>query len=368
MVGGWVPYWQASAGTSQAKKRISVLDQISPFAYEVQQNGTLKDQFKVKDEQWTDLAVLCRQQNKLLIPTLSWHSTVQMHAVLSDATKRNEHIDTIMALVRSNCLAGININYENIASADRRGFMIFIEKLSTLLHAEDRLLHLTLGARTSDTSTGYIYPKNEATIISRIKSIAKTYISPADSVTVSLSPGTGVEAKEYKELIARCADQIILMGYDEWGIPFNHSVNYRTRNYYVSFCSNHWVEQVIKYALTFIPPAKLVLAAPCYGLEFAITHHPTGEISIKKVKSHLYTSAQQMSTTLGIAPQRTPGGELSMCYTHEAGEKRYVVYADHATIKDKINLIKKYGLKGIYFFALYGSEDDRLWSHLRRKR
>jgi len=69
-----------------------------------------------------------------------------------------------------------------------------------------------------------------------------------------------------------------------------------------------------------------------------------------------------------MKPIRTPGGEMSISYKHESGEKRYVVYADHQTVKDKISLIKKYKLKGIFFFALYGYEDDRLWNLLKQKR
>jgi len=67
MVGGWVPYWQPKTGTRLAKKRISQLDQISPFAYEVQSDRSIKNTFKWKQSIWNDLGDLIHRIISLIV-------------------------------------------------------------------------------------------------------------------------------------------------------------------------------------------------------------------------------------------------------------------------------------------------------------
>lgn len=348
MVGGWVPYWTPKAGPATTTKYLNVIDQVSPFAYEVQADGSLKDNFSNHAENWQNLAKQCVTSQKLLIPCISWHNTQQMHALLPDAKKRAQHIDTIMALVRENSLAGININYEHIHPKDRPAYTDFLEELSKRLHAKNRLLHITLDGRTGDGRVQVIDPLSDI---------------PTE---VSLSSEQKEQAEKYKECIARCADQVIIMAYDEWGTPYNRRSSYRNKRYYVAHASNQWVEQVIQYALTFIPNYKLVIAAPTYGLEFIITHNSPTEISIKKKRTVHYDKAQELISKRRLVPKRTPGGEMSLTYRKD-GKTHYVVYSDAQTIKDKIDLVKKYDLKGIYLFAIYGNEDENIWKLFEKR-
>lgn len=337
MVGGWVPYWRSKAGTTVVHNHLNLFDQISPFAYQVQKDGSIKDTFKPNHVQWQKLSVTCSKHMKLLIPTLSWHATRELHAVLSDKKKRDLHIKRIMNLISSNNLAGININYEQISPHDRNSFLTFLEDLSRKLHDTYKLLHLTLEARTSDTTTHIINQQR--------------YTSQKNS--------------RFKTLIARCCDQIIIMGYDEWSIPHNKRADYHKKKYYASQACNEWLEQVIKYTLTFIPPEKFVLGIQTYGTEFILNSTFRG-ITAKKENSTRFTRAQRIARLHNKKPQRTPCGELSFTYINKNGEKRYVVYYDAHTVKDKINLIKKYKLKGIYLFAVYGTEDKNIWPLLEQ--
>ncbi len=335
MVGGWVPYWKPKEGTATAIKHLAILDQVSPFAFEVQADGTLKDTFNKYKKEWQNLAVQCMEKQKLLIPTISWHSAQQIHTILPDTKKRAQHIQSIMDLVRDNALAGININYENMQSHDRKPYMAFIEELSQRLHAEHRLLHITLEARTSDTTVTF---------------------QEEIQINASYCP----EIESYKECLARCADQVIVMAYDEWDKPYNRRTTHRNKRYYVAHTSNQWVEQVIQYALSFIPSYKLVIGAPTYGIEFTITHTSPTSITCKKKRSVLHKTTQELIYQKKLSPKRTPGGEMSLTYRDES-KTHYVIYPDAHTIKDKINLATQYDLKGLYLFAIYGNEDENMW-------
>ena len=64
-----------------------------------------------------------------------------------------------------------------------------------------------------------------------------------------------------------------------------------------------------------------------------------------------------------IKPTRTGGGELSFTYKTTFDE-RYVCYLDAQAVKDKIDLVKAYRLKGISIFTVTGNEDPHVWSML----
>lgn len=129
MVGGWIPYWKAKSAIATVNRHLELFDQLSPFAYEVQKDGSIKNRFSNKYSPF----ILRNNQKKVLIPTISWHITEQLHTILSNKKKRSLHIQYIMNLIRSNNLSGININYELIAPYDREHFMAFIENLSRKL-------------------------------------------------------------------------------------------------------------------------------------------------------------------------------------------------------------------------------------------
>ena len=336
MVGGWVPYWRPKTGIGVVKQHAQLFDQMSPFGYEVQKGGIIRDSFKRHTQAWNDLAKTCRAHDMLLIPTITWRTKEEIYEVLSDTKKREAHIDAIIDLVKRNYLAGININYEKIGYRDLGGYIAFIEKVSEKLHAEGRLLHMTLEPLTADTTIRLQrYPRSQRRI----------------------SP----QRKLYKETIARCCDQIVLMAYDYWNIPAWNYADYYKMNYYASQAPNEWVEQVIDYALSFIPSYKLVLGIPTYGQQFSVTPREGGHPLVNKEKSIRYPQAKWLLKKHSIAPQRTPGGELSFTYTDSNGKTNYIVYMDAKAVKDKIDLAKKYNLKGIYFFAIYGKEDPAIW-------
>ena len=355
MVGGWVHYGRCEKGISTVKHHRHLFDQLSPFSYEVNKRGTIWDPFKRKHVYWQDLHKLCRQYGITFVPTIWWTETKAMHEVLSQKEKRAAHIQQILDIVTTNEFDGININYERVSNDDRNDFLSFVETLSTKLHARGLLLYLTIGGRTGDNTIGIIYPhekKKKHPVQAQFKKL----------VHVSLNPGKGKDAERFKRVFSECCDQVIVMGYDEWGRPYKHSAEHLKNKYYYSHSSNQWVEQIIQYHLTFIPPEKLVLGLPTYGLEFKINNQD-GTLSFKKTRNITYPIATELAHARRIKPTRTAGGELSFTYKTTFDE-RYVCYLDAQAIKEKIDLVKAYRLKGISIFTVTGNEDPHLWNML----
>ena len=374
IVGAYVPYWKCAQGTHTIKTHIAHLDQISPFSFEVNGNGSILNKFKRTSMYWSDLKALCNKKKIPFVPTIYWTDTEKMHNILSDKRKREFHIQSIMDTVIRNGYDGININYERVCSHDREHYVAFMRALAEKLHARKLVLHTSIGGRTSDHTIAYRYPYEPLTehVIRKPKSFAEHANKKPRQSHISLNPGTGEKGKAYKKMLAECCDQVHFMGYDEWGKPYLHDDKHFKDEYFVSHSSHQWIEQMLEYALTFIPAHKLVIGVPTYGIEFAVLHPKNAKpskkgLSLKKRRSLYYPTARDTARTHHAKPKRTAGGELCYLYNNH-GERRYVVYLDGNGIKEKIALAKKYGIKGLYLFTVTGNEDPAMWDVLRDRR
>ena len=372
MLGGWVPYWRADSAVTATKIYWDMLDQISPFSLEVDEHGTIKNPFRGRARLWQDVQDRAKKEKKLFVPTIFWTKTGNMHNIFSNKAKRDDHIRQIMDMVLKNNFDGININYEKVSGDSREAYLQFLQKLAQELHSRGLVLYTSIGGRTGDNTIGVLGPGDYARI-HKLKPIQKNRINhkaidneKGKKLVTSLNPGTGETAARYKKIIEQCCDQIHVMGYDEWGKPYKRSKDHLKNNYFMSHASNQWIEQILQYLLTFVPSHKIVLGVPTYGLEYAILHRHDGDKYTKKRRNVKYYEALKLAETHKVKPLRTAGGELSFMYKTDH-EQRYVCFLDAQSIKDKIDLAKKYGIKGLYLFTINGEMDKSLLPLLHKE-
>lgn len=333
---GWIPYWQKFQGCETVKSKLNFFNELSPFAFEVKSDGSLINTLKINESPWTDLLPKAGDSKILILPTILWTDSKTIHTILNSAAARKRHIRDIIHLIETKNFDGIDIDYEGKDASDKDIFSVFITELSCALKAKGYYLSCTVEAKTADD------PPNGW---QQTRAMAW--------------------ANDFSILNKYC-DEIRIMAYDQ---PFQTKGAKEWQDDseypYAANADILWVEKVIKYALQKIAPEKIVLGIPTYGWEFTIKG-TSKNWSYKRFKSTTYPQAVELAKSYSMIPKRDHSGELSFIYQKET-ENYLDYFPDGESIRQKIQLAKKYRLGGIVFFKLDGLEDKKMWESLKEE-
>ncbi|MHB8125233.1 MAG: glycosyl hydrolase family 18 protein [Desulfitobacteriaceae bacterium] len=150
--------------------------------------------------------------------------------VLNDPVIRQRHVQAIVNKVSQMNYEGIDIDYENLFVRDREVFVVFLQELKTALSGLNKVLVVTVHAKTDPTGIW-----------------------------------SGAEAHDYV-VIGQSADIVRIMGYDfHWQGSTPGSI-----------APADWVEAVLAYAVSVIPRNKIELGIPTYGYDWPQGQSATG--------------------------------------------------------------------------------------------
>jgi spore germination protein YaaH len=350
----WIPYWRKTEGASSTLANLSSVTQISPFAYELQTDGSIKNVLKIDEEPWTTLIAEAKKKKVKVYPSiLSYpHNEKEkniQYLLLAQKKKRQAHVKEIVALVKKNKFDGIDIDYEAKLAETGPYFSIFLTELSTALHKDKKQLICTIEARTPPESR---YATTSKAVLSRVE-----------------------YANDYK-VIGKVCDQVRIMAYDQTGDDANLEIQNKNKgNAYKPVADIEWIKKVISHALWDIPAKKIILGVATYGYKYELISQ-TGTTSFKysRIGSMNYTYADELAKSLNIVPTRNTAGELNFGYATSTGVdgqplgslKQYLVwYSDSVAIADKIRIAKLYKLGGVAVFKVDGGNDPKLWDVLK---
>lgn len=350
----WIPYWRKTEGASSTIKNLSKLTQISPFAFELQADGTIKNALKFDDEPWITLVTEAKKKKLKVYPSiLSYpHNENEKYAfylLMAQRKTRIAHEKEIVALVKKYNVDGIDIDYEAKTAETRLYFSAFLTELATLLHKNKKQLICTVEARTPPESR---YATTSQVVLSKVE-----------------------YSNDYK-VIGKVCDQVRIMAYDQAGDD-RQLVNQNTSNgdSYKPVADINWVEKIATLALRDIPAKKIILGIPTYGYKYEII--PATATSTQKysrIGSMNFNYADELAKSLKITPTRNSAGEISFTYStstdingNQLGSyKQYLVwYSDAIAIADKIRIAKLYKLGGVVIFKVDGGNDPNLWNVLK---
>ncbi len=355
--GGWIPFWKKLEGAVEVNNHLLFVDEISPFSYEVNPNGTLIDKMKIKQGFWPDWLLSVRNLNVKVIPSIALFKGAQMQKMLSNYKTRQNHIKQIAAMAKNPRFDGVDIDYENKNPETKIYFSAFIKELSFALHAQKKLLSCTVEPRTPWDSLGPDAAKN-----SYIKSSYAT---------------------DYAVLNKYC-DQVRIMAYDQGRVDVVLNKTKGQIQPYAPVADPEWVEKVLAEVLKSVSPQKVMLGIPTYGYEYNVTFK-NGVYSYSRIRALNYPAAMNLAKNANAAPQRNSAGELSFVYqnstpslfqaavsvaigqpaTGQTASGKLVWFTDASAIQDKINLAKKYNLRGVVFFKFDGGADPAFWDNIK---
>lgn len=276
------------------------LTYLSIFAYPVRSDGSLEE---IADERLIELARKNRVAPMMVIANItngSFDSDIA-HSLLTDEAVQERLIENIFNVLRSKNYFGLDVDLEYLYPDDREAYNRFLRRMAGLLHQEGYILTTAIAPKTSGEQEGLLY-----------------------------------EAHDYP-VHGEVVDHVILMTY-EWGYLWSEAM---------PVAPIDKVEEVISYAVTVIPPERILMGVPNYGYDFNVPR-------IEEVPATLITNYEAIEIAkkhLG----RIEFDEEAMSpffQYYENGQLREVHFEDARSIRAKIFLMREYDLGGLSFWTL----------------
>lgn len=368
-VSGWIPYWRAATGTQDTLPNLKALTTVHPFVFSVNGLGQVVPLEDLSQEPWASFIAEAKRQNVRVIPTVMWSDGAVMHKILSNQTTRIALEDEITAIVYANDFDGIDLDFEGKWAETKPYFSTFL-----------RGLYQRMGKK-------WVY----CTIESR---------TPIDSRYEGTPPaGAGVYANDFVEINKYC-DRVQIMTYDQGAIDVR--LNRARAAPYIPVSDPGWVEKVIELAAKDIPKRKLVIGIPTYGYEFSVSPLTQYGFRYERLWAFNPRYATDLAAQLGIEPVRNAAGELSFIYKADVKKKtnkpdksesitqgglapaatlysqaalaaqfkppfNVVWWSDASAVKDKIDLAKRLGVRGVAIFKLDGGQAPGFWDVVKNR-
>ncbi len=364
---GWLPYWREASSTMDVLPHLGQLTEVNPFGYIVQKDGTVMDAMGIADEPWKSLIIAAKAKKVRVVPTVMWSDTSAIHRILSDATARVQLEDDIAALAVREGFDGIDIDFEGKSADDKNYFSTFLKGLYKRMGK--KWLMCTIESRTPVSSRYDGTPPKNA----------------------------GVYANDWVQIGKYC-DRVRFMTYDQQTI--DQKLNAAALSApYVPVADGKWVEKAIRLAMQTVPKNKIVIGIATYGYEWEVTPLTESGYRYDKLWAFNPRYATELAAKIGSTIQRNSAGELSFSYVPQiqlppppkadqqlsdvtpvpvplqtanpaavvlaTASFNIVWWSDAQAIKQKIDLAKRLGIRGVAVFKLDGGEDQAMWQYFK---
>ena len=220
-----------------------------------------------------------------------------IHGMLENEEGKERLMEELLAEMRRSSFSGVDVDFEYILAADRDLFTGFVAELTRRMNAEGYRVSVALAPKTSADQPGLLY-----------------------------------EGKDYRGL-GEAANEVLLMTY-EWGYKYGPPMAVAPLNK---------VRQVVEYALTEIPPEKILLGVPNYGYDW-ILPFVRGESQAVTIG---HVEAVQIAINNGVPIQYDEMAQSPFFLYEREGVMHEVWFEDVRSLKRKYDLIREFGLRGM---------------------
>ena len=283
--------------------QLPYLTTLAPFTYGITAEGGL---LPLEDDQ---LLAAARQRGTRPVMHLSTltesgqFDTERGALVLTDEAVQSRLVSEILQTVRYRGYVGVDVDFEYLPGRLAAAYAAFLARLRRLLSAQGFFLWTALAPKTSAAQRGLLY-----------------------------------EGHDYAA-VGLAADAVLLMTY-EWGYTYGPPMA-------VAPILN--VRAVLDYAVTEIPPEKILLGVPNYGYDWPLPFVQ----GVTRAQSISNQRAIELAVEHRIAIQYDETAQSPFFhYTDENGTVHEVWFEDARSMDAKLRLIAEYGFLGAGFWNL----------------
>ena len=279
------------------RKTLPYLTYLSVFSYGFDSLGRLLPQ---NAEAITRIARQYGVRPLLVLTTLGedgQFSSTRAQQLLRDATARSALIENLAQTLAAQGFAGVDIDFEYIPAEDAAAYADFVRAVRARLEPMGYTVMVALAPKTSAGQPGLLY-----------------------------------EAHDYAALGA-AADDVLLMTY-EWGYALSEPM---------AVAPIDKVEQVVRFAVSQIPPDKIFLGMPNYGYDWTLPYIK-GQ---SRARSLGNVQATEQAVQVG-APIRFDTVAQSPHYNYWRERAEHEVWFEDArSVQAKLLLAGEYQLRGV---------------------
>lgn len=289
------------AGAQEALRLGRNFTYLSPFMHAVKEDGSftpMQDQALLQAAGRTNTAPLFVITN---FKNGNFDSDLAA-SILRNQSTQETLLTNILTEMRNKGYRGLNIDFEYVYPQDRENYNAFLRRVVARLHPEGFLV--------------------------------STAVAPKERAD---QPGLLYEAHDYKAH-GEIVDFVIPMTY-EWGWAGGKPW---------AIAPINKMRDVLDYAVTAIPPEKIITGLPLYGRDWKI---PWQEGSIARTISPeeaVNLAARYKEAISYNEEYQAPHFQ----YTDESGQRHEVWFEDARSMQAKYDLIKEYGLRGGSYWVL----------------
>lgn len=279
-----------------------LLTYVAPFSFEARADGSLSPldvsavQAAVADSGAVLMMAVTNLENGRFSDTLG-------QEILGSEQVQDTLLDNIVNTARGAGFRDIHFDFEYLRPEDRENYNAFLRKAAARLHQEGLLMSTALAPKTSDQQTGPWYSAHDYATHGEV------------------------------------ADFVVIMTY-EWGYSGGPPMP-------VSPIGP--VREVLEYAVSVIPPEKIMMGQNLYGYDWTLPYEKGGE----------YARAISPQAAIALARENNAAIEYDETaqapYFHywDANRKEHVVWFEDArSISAKFDLLQELGLRGISYWKL----------------
>lgn len=293
-------YAYPSINTNSLNCVLPFLTFLSPFSYKLTPTAELVSP--------DDSDLIFRAQRSAVMPIMvvtnifdKGFSTEVLSVILASEELQERLIGNILSELTGKNYYGVNMDIEYIAPDDRDRYNAFLERLAERLHNEGFIVMSALAPKISADQPGVLY-----------------------------------EAHDYAEQ-GRIVDYVIIMTY-EWGYTYGPPLAVSPINE---------VRRVLDYAVTEIPPEKILMGMPNYGYDWTLPF-----MRGTPAQSVSFTQAVDLALRYGVEIQFDEQAQTPYFYYTDNGTQHVVWFDDPRSIDAKLQLIDDYRLAGASWWTV----------------